>query len=105
MKRTFNRKKRPSIRKKGLNKIKRIFKTIKKRRIEFKTPYNSSNFLIENNSSPFYDEDEDDIDTAFNPIPIFFRKEYNNLKSESILDIKNFNSCSTQSDFGLSVQV
>jgi len=36
MKRTFNLKKRPSIRKKFLNKTKRIFKTIKKRRIEIK---------------------------------------------------------------------
>ena len=90
MKRMFNRKKRPSNRKKGLNKVKRIFKTIKKKRIEIESPYNSSQFLIENGSSPFYDEDDEDMDISFIPNPLLLLKQCENLKIGTELNIKNF---------------
>ena len=105
MKRMFNRKKRPSNRKKGLNKVKRIFKTIKKKRIEIESPYNSSQFLIENGSSPFYDEDDEDMDISFIPNPLISLKEYEDLKICSELDIRNFSSNSTQSEYRFEAQI
>ena len=101
----LNHKRRPSTRKKGLNKVKRIFKTIKKKRIEIESPYNSSQFLIENGSSPFYDEDDDDIEMNFIPNPLVFLKEYDNLKICSELDIRHFSSSSTQSEYRLETQI
>ena len=99
MKRTLKPRRRPSTRKKGLNKARRIFKTIKKKRIEIESPYNSSEFLIENGSSPFYDdEDDDDIETNFIPNPLLLLNENENLKIGSELNIKNFTSSSTQSE-------
>ena len=105
MKRILNRKKRPSTRKKVLNKVKRIFKTIKKKRIEIESPYNSSQFLIENGSSPFYDEDDDDIDISFIPNPLIFLKENENFKICNELDIRNFSSVTTQSDYRFETQI
>ena len=105
MKRILDRKKRPSTRKKVLNKVKRIFKTIKKKRIEIASPYNSSQFLIENGSSPFYDEDDDDIDISFIPNPLIFLKENENLKICNELDIRNFSSVTTQSDYRFETQI
>ena len=95
----LNHKRRPSTRKKGLNKVKRIFKTIKKKRIEIESPYNSSQFLIENGSSPFYDEDDDDIETNFIPNPLLLLKQCENLKIGTELNINNFCSSSTQSEY------
>ena len=105
MKRMLNRKKRPSNRKKGLNKVKRIFKTIKKKRIEIESPYNSSQFLIENGSSPFYDEDDEDMDISFIPNPLICLKEYEDLKICSELDIRHFSSNSTQSEYRFEAQI
>ena len=105
MKRMFNRKKRPSNRKKGLNKVKRIFKTIKKKRIEIESPYNSSQFLIENGSSPFYDEEDDDIDISYIPNPLICLKENEDIKICSELDIRHFSSNSTQSEYRFEAQI
>ena len=105
MKRMFNRKKRPSNRKKGLNKVKRIFKTIKKKRIEIESPYNSSQFLIENGSSPFYDEEDDDIDISYIPNPLICLKENEDIKICSELDIRYFSSNSTQSEYRFEAQI
>ena len=105
MKRMFNCKKRPSNRKKGLNKVKRIFKTIKKKRIEIESPYNSSQFLIENGSSPFYDEEDDDIDISYIPNPLICLKEYEDLKICSELDVRHFSSNSTQSEYRFEAQI
>ena len=105
MKRMFNRKKRPSNRKKGLNKVKRIFKTIKKKRIEIESPYNSSQFLIENGSSPFYDEDDEDMDISFIPNPLICLKENEDIKICSELDIRHFSSNSTQSEYRFEAQI
>ena len=105
MKRMFNRKKRPSNRKKGLNKVKRIFKTINKKRIEIESPYNSSQFLIENGSSPFYDEDDEDMDISFIPNPLICLKENEDIKICSELDIRHFSSNSTQSEYRFEAQI
>ena len=56
--------------KKGLTKKRRYFKGIKnyskKRYTQIKAPHNTSEYLIENNSSPFYeDEDVDFIPSSF----------------------------------------
>ena len=63
------RRKKPSIQKKGhIQKI-RIFKRIKthkKNLMEIVTPHNTSQYLIENNSTPFYADD--DLDADFIPI-------------------------------------
>ena len=99
MKRMLKSRRRPSTKKKGLNKVRRIFKTIKKKRIEIESPYNSSEFLIENGSSPFYDEDDDDIETNFIPNPLLLLKQCENLKIGTELNIKNFCSSSTQSEY------
>ena len=61
MKRILKRKERPSSHKIGLIQKRRIFKRIKnakKRNNQINSPHNTSQFLIENSSSPFY-EDED----------------------------------------------
>ena len=34
------------------------------------SPHNTSQFLISNNSTPFYPEEEDDLDISFAPTPL-----------------------------------
>ena len=61
MKMIIKRRERPATaEKKGLTHKKRFFKRIKnsKKINSFRAPHNTSQYLIENNSSPFY-EDED----------------------------------------------
>ena len=62
MKRMLQRKERPAMHKTGLTQkrrySKRINKYFKKRYKQISAPHNTSEYLIENNSSPFY-EDED----------------------------------------------
>ena len=36
----------------------------------FLSPHNTSQFLISNNSTPFYPEEEDDLDLSFVPTPL-----------------------------------
>lgn len=36
----------------------------------FLSPHNTSQFLISNNSTPFYPEEEDDLDISFAPTPL-----------------------------------
>lgn len=36
----------------------------------FLSPHNTSQFLISNNSTPFYPEEEDDLDINFSPTPM-----------------------------------
>ena len=50
--------------KKGLTQKKRFFKRIKnlsKKRAQIKAPHNTSEYLIENNSSPFYENENVDF--------------------------------------------
>ena len=101
MKRMFNRKKRPSTGKKGLT-HRRIFKTIKKKKeeIEFGSPRNTTQYLIDNGSTPFIEE-EDDLDLDFNPNPILLDKDSENLLDSCCLDLVKNSSFSTQSDISV----
>lgn len=103
MKRMLNQKRRPSTPKKGLKPRRRYFKTIqskkkKKSYIPANAPYNSNEYLIENNSSPFFDENDEDIDPNFVPSSLYLIKETENLIDESALDFKKISSYSTQVD-------
>ena len=99
MKRMFNRKKRPSVGKKGLTN-RRIFKTIKKKKeeIEFGSPRNTTQYLIDNGSTPFIEEEDYDLDLDFNPNPILLDKDSENLLDSCCLDLVKNSSFSTQSD-------
>ena len=55
---------KPRHRIRGVKHIKKKFKS--KFSYEIQSPYNSNNFLINNQSSPFYDENEE-IDFYFQP--------------------------------------
>ena len=89
MKKIIKRKKRPSAEKNGLTLKRRLlFKRIKncKSNKHNNAPHNTSQYLIENNSSPFY-EDEEDTDIEFMPIisedyEELFEEDYSNYKSK-----------------------
>ena len=103
MKRMLHKKRRPSTLKKGLKPRRRYFKTIptqkkEKKLIQVNAPYNSNQYLIENNSSPFFDENEEEIDSNYVPSSLYLIKEAENLIEESDLDIKKISSLSTQVD-------
>ncbi len=65
MKRILKCKRRPATHRNGLNQKKRWFKRIKncskKRFIPINAPHNTSDYLIENNSSPFFEDDDIEI--------------------------------------------
>ena len=101
MKRMLTHRKRPSLSKKGLKTHKRFFRTIKsqqKSNIQIESPYNSSQFLIENSSSPFYDENEDDIDQDFIPNPLYQIKETEDLFDEDSISLRKFASSATRGE-------
>ena len=65
MKMIIERRERPATaEKKGLTHKKRFFKRIKnfKKINNFRAPHNTSQYLIENNSSPFYEDEDNNID-------------------------------------------
>ena len=65
MKRMLKRKERPASHKIGLTQKRRFFKRIKnakEKNNQINSPHNTSQFLIENNSSPFYEDEDTDID-------------------------------------------
>ena len=56
---------------KSLSKKKFLIKSISSNTQElFLSPHNTSQFLISNNSTPFYPEEEDDLDISFAPTPL-----------------------------------
>ena len=65
MKRMLQRKERPAMHKTGLTQkrrySKRINKYFKKRYKQISAPHNISEYLIENNSSPFYEDENADL--------------------------------------------
>ena len=98
MKRTNAKRKRPSHSKKGLKKPKRFFRTIKsQKKFDFRieSPYNSSHFLIENSSSPFYEDEEDDIGVDYVHNPILTIKETEELFEEDSMNLMKFPSTTT----------
>ena len=99
MKRMLNRKKRPTVPRKGLNPRKRFFKTIKSYKkpiIQIESPRNTSQYLIENNSTPFFDENEDEEDCDFTPNPLLLLKEAEDMQEENSLTFRKISSLSTQ---------
>ena len=80
-----------------LNQIKHDLRDIQKEQFR--------QFLIENGSSPFYDEDDEDMDISFIPNPLICLKEYEDLKICSELDIRHFSSNSTQSEYRFEAQI
>ena len=91
MKRIIKVRERPAMPKKGLNAKRRFFKRIKKSKKKYTqidAPHNTSQYLIENNSSPFYEDDDesnvdiipssliipDDTEDIFNDVSIYQRK-------------------------------
>ena len=100
MKRMLHPKKRPSTQKRGLNPLRRIFKSIKRKRnfIQIESPHNTSQFLIENGSTPFYEEEDDDMDIDFSPNSLMFFKNIENPIDENTLNLRNITSSSTQSE-------
>ena len=109
MKRMLNRKRRPSTQKKGLKSNRRYLRTIKNQKKDYtppSAPYNTSQYLIENNSSPFFDESDDDIDADFVPSSLILIKESENLIDDTALDLKKISSFSTQGEsFSLEQQL
>jgi len=109
MKRTLAHRKRPSLSKKGLKIHKRFFRTIRsqqKSNIRIESPYNSSHYLIENSSTPFCEEYDDDIDQEFIPNPICQIKETEDLFDEDSMSLRKFASSSTRGEsFNLETQV
>ena len=91
MKRIIKVRERPTMLKKGLNRKRRFFKRIRKSPKNYNqinAPHNTSQYLIENNSSPFYEDDEDsnvcvipssqiildDTEDLFNDYSFYYRK-------------------------------
>ena len=91
----LNRKRRPSTQKKGLKSNRRYLRTIKNQKKDYtppSAPYNTSQYLIENNSSPFFDQSDDDIDADFVPSSLILIKESENLIDDTALDLKKISS-------------
>ena len=100
MKRLLKLQKRRSTRKKSLKYLNKIFRIIKVRKEEMlamNSPYNSSQYLIENASSPFFDE-EDEFNIKISNIPnaILLLKKNENSKEESSVNSWKNSSFSTQ---------
>ena len=55
---------------KSLNKKKFLIKSKLQNTKEILSPHNTSQYLISNNSTPFYPEEEDDLDISFTPTPL-----------------------------------
>ena len=55
---------------KSLNKKKFLIKSTLQNTQEILSPHNTSQYLISNNSTPFYPEEEDDLDISFTPTPL-----------------------------------
>ena len=59
------------------------------------SPRNTSQYLIENNSTPFFDED-DDFDYV--PNPLILMKQTEDVQEDNLLGVRKISSLSTQPD-------
>ena len=72
-------------------------KVRKQELIQINSPYNSSQFLIDNNSTPFFDEEEEnDLDIGYIPNAIVLLKENGDYKDENSINSRKNSSFSTQ---------
>ena len=104
MKSMIKRKKWPAMHKKGLTQKRRFFKSIKyytkKRYNQMKAPHNTSEYLIENNSSPFYEDEDTDID--FIPSSLIILDDSEELLDEDSIYQRKSSSTSTLGEsFGI----
>ena len=108
MKRILKRRERPASHKIGLTKKRRYFKKIKnskKRNNQIESPHNTSQYLIENNSSPFY-EDEEDTDIDFIPSSLIKLEHSEELFDEDSLYQRKISSASTLGEsFGIDLHM
>ena len=81
---------------KSLSKKKFLIKSCSQNTQElFLSPHNTSQFLISNNSTPFYPEEEDDLDISFIPTPLnLFIDPYTDIIKfgNENMEIKNSNN-------------
>ena len=72
-------------------------KVRKQELIQINSPYNSSKFLIDNSSTPFFDEEEEnDLDIGYIPNAIVLLKENGDYKDENSINSRKNSSFSTQ---------
>ena len=75
-------------------------KVRKQELIQIISPYNSSQFLIDNGSTPFFDEEEEeeenDLDIGYIPNAIVLLKENGDYKDENSINSRKNSSFSTQ---------
>ena len=98
MKKIIKARERPTIPKKGLAKKRRFFKRIKqwkKKYYQINAPHNTSEYLIENNSSPFY-EDDDDINVDFIHSSLIILNDTEDFLDDVSIYQRKFSSASTQ---------
>ena len=103
MKRMLKRKERPASHKIGLTQKRRFFKRIKndkEKNNQINSPHNTSQFLIENNSSPFYEDEDTDID--FIPSSLIILDDSEELLDEDSIYQRKSSSTSTLGEsFGI----
>ena len=72
-------------------------KVRKQELIQINSPYNSSQFLLDNSSTPFFDEEEEnDLDIGYIPNEIVLLKENGDYKDENSINSRKNSSFSTQ---------
>ena len=101
MKRMLNQKRRPPSQKKGLKSHRRFFRTIRnsqKKTLRIESPYNTTQFLIENNSTPFFIDNDEDNEIDYIPNPLLLLKETEATQEENSLNLRKISSYSTQPD-------
>ena len=92
MKRIIKLKERPAASKKGLTQKRRFLKGIrkhKKKYTQINAPHNTSQYLIENNSSPFY-EDDDDTNVDCIPSSLIILDDSDDFMIDDSIYQKNF---------------
>ena len=77
-------------------------KVRKQEMIQINSPYNTSQFLIDNCSTPFFnEEDENDFDIGFIPSAIVLLKENGDYKDDNSINSRKNSSFSTQNKSSL----
>ena len=117
MKRLLKTKKRPSKRRIGLKHIRKIFTIVKIQKkelvrkldlipLDLSSPFNSSQYLVENDSTPFLEEDDDnDLDMDFTPNPVLLMKENENIKNVEVTNSRKNSSSSTLNKSSVNIPV
>ena len=100
MKRIIRLKERPAVPKKGLTQKRRFLKRIKKQKKKYSqidAPHNTSQYLMENNSSPFYEDDED-LNVDIIPSSLIIIDDSEDFMDDDSIYPKRLSSTSTQGE-------